>query len=117
MKGTFFVRGSDGDSFYSVDVRLSNGALTIQCNCAAGRHDQACKHKAAVLSGDESSIDDERDIKPLRKFAKMMEGSGSLRNYQLYIDRIKELEDHKIDLDKKLKSLKGEFGRKMRDGI
>lgn len=117
MNATFFVLSSNGQDYYTVDIKYKNGLLTAKCNCTAGLHDQPCKHKVAVICGDESVIDDERDIKKFRKFRDETAGSESLTNVINFLNRTSELEKQKVSIDKELKAVKGEFGRKLRDGI
>lgn len=117
MKYEISVPSSDGESFYWVEINLKKETLTAKCNCTAGANAQMCKHKTAVLFGDESALDDKREITTLHKLQKHIKELPSLLKIKEFQLRIADLEKQKQKLDKDLKATKSELGRKLRDGI
>ncbi len=117
MNFTFWVSSSDGQTSYSVEVSSKKDLLTIRCGCTAGIHDQVCKHKMAIINGDESLLENAEDIKSLRRLEKHLADSNSLSAIRHYESAIRDAEKQKTQIDKTLKALKREFGRRLKDGI
>ncbi len=64
MNITLKAKSSSGDS-YDVDFVLSEGALYAYCSCKAGAMGSACKHRLALLRGEEEMLFDRSQAKEL----------------------------------------------------
>lgn len=52
----FNVRSSSSSSEYIVSVWIEGEQVLCICDCPAGKFGKLCKHKVAILSGDESAL-------------------------------------------------------------
>lgn len=55
MRMEFKVEGSEG-SLYTVAFEITGGSARATCTCAAGAKGQFCKHRTALLNGDDSRV-------------------------------------------------------------
>lgn len=55
QEATFVVKGSRGNE-YTTTFKFDGVNLYAYCSCRAGEHGQYCKHRFAILQGDELSV-------------------------------------------------------------
>jgi hypothetical protein len=58
MKIILFVKSSDGIIFYKVAFTNREGIISVKCDCPAGELTKLCRHKLALIRGDESILYD-----------------------------------------------------------
>jgi len=98
---------------YPVYFENDGGKVSVFCKCKAGIHGTICKHKTALLAGDQSMLFDEADIPKLKKVREWIEGSE-------YADRLVEYERLRKaieDARKEEKAFKKAFAQAMKDGL
>lgn len=57
MPATLLAKSSGGEP-YEVKLHLDQENVFVKCSCRAGIFGKICKHKTAILSGDESILFD-----------------------------------------------------------
>ena len=56
MKIILYAKSSDGINFYNVTFTNREGIVSIKCDCPAGELTKLCRHKLALIRGDESIL-------------------------------------------------------------
>lgn len=56
MEKSFRVRSSDGVTSYLVSVEKTKNGIALYCDCPAGNLEKLCKHKLAIVTGDEKIL-------------------------------------------------------------
>jgi hypothetical protein len=56
MKIILYAKSSDGINFYKVTFTNREGIVSIKCDCPAGELTKLCRHKLALIRGDESIL-------------------------------------------------------------
>jgi len=69
----FVVRSKSSGNEYNVQVYSTEDGPVITCDCPAGENGQYCKHRFALISGDESEVV-EADA-PVSEIVKLVAGS------------------------------------------
>lgn len=120
----FHVVSSSGSGGYivSFDRDPSNGSLSIVCDCPAGIHGQLCKHKLALIDGDDSVYDPEMEDGgfPQDKWArarKWVKESGVDELVTDFKERLKKLEAEKRRLQKQVRNEKARLARMLGEGV
>ena len=64
MELTILVKSSSRSEPRTVNVTKDDSGLSLFCDCPAGNWGRICKHKLAIVSGDDSMLydDDQREI-------------------------------------------------------
>jgi len=72
----FVVQSKSSGNEYTVQVFATEDGPVITCDCPAGENGQYCKHRLALISGDESEVVEvvEADA-PVGEIAKLFAGS------------------------------------------
>lgn len=60
MKIILYAKSSDGINFYKVVFTNRDGIISIKCDCPAGELTKLCRHKLALIRGDESILYDSK---------------------------------------------------------
>ncbi|SMX42437.1 hypothetical protein [Maliponia aquimaris] len=69
----FVVRSKSSGSEYNVRVYSTEDGPVITCDCSAGENGQYCKHRFALISGDESEVVEAGA--PVSEIVKLVAGS------------------------------------------
>lgn len=56
MEKSFKVRSSDGVTSYLVSVEKTKNGTALYCDCTAGDLKKLCRHKLAIVTGDETIL-------------------------------------------------------------
>lgn len=64
---SFHVLSSDGVTLYTVTFGLSEGKLTVQCDCPAGVIGKLCKHKLCLLTETNETLTDTTQLQDYRE--------------------------------------------------
>lgn len=120
----FHVVSSSGNGGYTVSFDYSprNGALSVSCDCPAGIHGQLCKHKLALIDGDDSVYDPKMEDGgfPPDKWATAMtwvKESGLDKLVLAFQERLKTLEAKKRRLQTQVKNEKARLARMLSEGV
>ena len=113
MKITILVKSSSRPEPRSVHVTRDDSGLSFVCDCPAGNWVRICKHKMAMVSGDDSMLYDEDQRENFKKVMDWVAQSG-------YPDLMKELKEAKNELEsakEKLRGIKEKITRVMKEGL
>ncbi|RPJ73338.1 MAG: hypothetical protein EHM20_12410 [Alphaproteobacteria bacterium] len=113
MKFTFKAKSSTGEP-YNVDFSIESGKLFVQCNCKAGIFGQLCKHKTELISGDESRLFDISQNDKLKEFTTIISNVHEVQSLANNIVVSEKLIQHE---QAKLKVVKDQFGKRLKEGI
>lgn len=120
----FYVISSSGTGGYAVTFAWtpSSHTLSVYCNCPAGIHGQLCKHKLALITGDDSIYDPDMEDGGFApdKWSKVMgwvQESGMYGFVQDYQDRMKKLEAEKRRIHTQIKNEKARLARLLSEGV
>ena len=104
----FKVQGNEGE--YLVSFRREQNNLTAFCTCEAGEHGLHCRHRIALMTGDDSMIisPNKNDITKLLAMVKGSDVEGVLGD-------VLRLESELEVLKKELTKQKHKLARKMID--
>lgn len=69
----FLVKSKSSGKEYSVEVAETKDGPVITCDCPAGENGQYCKHRFALIAGDDREVI-EADA-PVSEIAKLLAGS------------------------------------------
>jgi len=56
MEIILYAKSSDGITCYEVSFKNKNGIISIKCDCRAGELTKLCRHKLALIRGDNSIL-------------------------------------------------------------
>lgn len=101
MRIVLSVQGSS-DEPYEVEFNREGDVVVGSCTCKAGLFGQLCKHRVLLLSGDETYI-------PASDFGTVKDQLKALvtgSDLEAELDRIYELSEMKINIDRELKKRK-----------
>lgn len=113
-KITLFAKASSRDEPYAVKFTLSDGTLSVWCNCPAGDRGQLCKHKRALVNNEPAMLYDENaQLNDLRQVNKWVQST----ELPQIIQEIKTIEKDIEKAKRFLKSMKGKAERLMRNGV
>lgn len=70
----FVVQSKSSGSEYTVRAQQGPNGPTIVCSCAAGEKGQACKHRLALLAGEDGEVI--RSDATVAELAEMIEGTA-----------------------------------------
>lgn len=104
---------SSGDMPYDVEFIKDEGTLSIHCSCPAGEHQQLCKHKMALVCGDNSMLYSQQQLLALERISKWVKET----DYLSLVGMLKSLEEKKESISKNIKSLKRKIARVMNQGL
>ena len=113
MEITILVKSSSQSEPRSVHVTRDDSGLSFVCDCPAGNWVRICKHKMAVVSGDDSMLYDEDQRENFKKVMDWVAQSG-------YPDLIKKLKKTEIELTsakEKVRDIKEKITRVMKEGL
>lgn len=113
MKTIILVRSSSRDEPYAVAVSSTESGLSIFCDCPAGEWGKYCKHKMAIVLGDERILFDEEQEENFNKITKWISESG----YPYLVQELKESEKALETAKKNVKSQKEKIARLMKEGL
>lgn len=113
MKKQVLVKSTSRPEPYTVAVSRNKQGVSLSCDCPAGIWGKLCKHKLAVVKGDQDILYDSQDIVTLNQIGAWVADSSYP---QLLADL--ELANSRVeDAQKKLRDLKAKIGRVMTEGI
>ena len=58
MKIFLYAKSSDGVNYYKVAFTNHQGIISIKCDCHAGQLTKLCRHKLALIRGEEAILYD-----------------------------------------------------------
>jgi uncharacterized Zn finger protein len=110
---TILVKSSSRPEPYAIEVVLKDSRVSLFCDCPAGRLGKYCKHKEAVVFGDDSILFDEaqRD-----KFEVAVPAISSTALPSLFAE-LREANQALGIAKKQVTSLKAKIVRSLSDGI
>lgn len=106
------AKSSSREEPYSVEFRLKDNLLSVECDCPAGERGQLCKHKLSFISHKKAMLYDSEQAQELDKVCKWVECSDFSELLKVLEETERELEQAK----RKLKTTKMKFGRLMMQG-
>jgi uncharacterized Zn finger protein len=113
MGTKILVKSSSRIDPYEVLVASNEGGLSIYCNCPAGEWGKYCKHKMALVLGDEKILYDNHQIDNFNKVSKLIQES----NYPVLIAELQDSEK-KLEVAKKtVQSSKDKIAHLMKEGL
>ena len=120
----FHVVSSSGNGGYTISFKrtASSGSLSILCDCPAGIHGQLCKHKLALIGGDNSIYDPDLeaggfDEDKWTQALEWIEDSGMYELVHDYQGRMKKMEAEKRRLQTQMKNEKARLARLLSEGV
>jgi uncharacterized Zn finger protein len=99
-----FLAKSSGTEPYQVVFHFADGLLTATCNCQAGVFSKLCKHKLALLQGDEAMLFNPSESQQLRELSSLVQKTAypklldEIHQAELALTKAKKL----VDRNKKL---------------
>jgi uncharacterized Zn finger protein len=106
VESTLRVRSSDGSHSYLITFGQESGRLRMRCSCPAGELGKLCRHKAALLDGDDSVLlaaaEDRAPFDTLQNLLPSSQIPQLLRN-------ISDLDATLVDIKRKLTRAKREL--------
>lgn len=106
------VDGSKGNT-YTIMVEQTESGLTFNCNCKAGIFNKGvCRHRLAVIQGDESILTDDGQVADLQSVTDLIAKSS----YPQALENLPELERKIAALKKEEKIIKTKIHALMKDG-
>jgi|SRR5690625_174178 len=93
---TLRAKASSGDPYTVTITRLPSGKLTAFCDCPAGVRHKYCKHKWAILQGDETFLHEPTEAASLVKLSAWVAKTGFASLYK----RANEIEEQIAALKK-----------------
>lgn len=112
MEKTVLVKSS-GDDPYAVSVLLKETDLSIFCDCPAGEWGKYCKHKMAIVLGDEEFLYDDEQTANFEEIRKWIANS----DYPQLVSELRESETELEEAKKRVKSMKNQISRAMKVGL
>lgn len=103
----FTVRSQSSEELYNVHAYLDGHAPVITCTCAAGQKGTYCKHRIALINGDDKDVVEATHS--AEKLAAELAGSAIVTAMM----EIKDLEKAADELKAKIKKSKNELARLM----
>lgn len=94
-KFEFHVKSSSGVAIYCVHLDVDRSRVLCGCDCQAGVFGRLCKHKLAILSGDDSVLSDEGEVASLLALTGRLEGSEVVSAVKAFLDAEKQAEEAK----------------------
>ncbi len=114
MKLSIFVKSSSREEPYQITVSsTAKEGLSIFCDCPAGVLGMHCKHKMAIISGDQKILYDNEQLDDFNEISKWIANSS----YSKLILELQESEKELEVLKKKIKNMKEKIARLMREGL
>lgn len=83
-----FLAKSSGAEPYQIVFDFSDNLLAVTCNCPAGVFGKLCKHKLALLRGDEAMLFDPTEAQQLREVIALVQKTA----YPGLLDEIHQAE-------------------------
>lgn len=113
MQTTVLVRSSSRPEPYAINVAVEHTRIFVFCDCPAGVLEQYCKHKEALVMGDERILFDETQRESFLRATEVIKSSElpSMIAERREADRAVEA------AKKRVKSLKVRIARSMTEGI
>jgi hypothetical protein len=103
----FMIKSKSSGSIYTVGVSENDGNPVIKCSCPAGDRGQYCKHRFALIGGDDHEvIEATHDISDLVEFVR-----GTRLVETIYFMQTKEAEIREAQAG--LKAIKKQIARMM----
>ena len=114
MKLAIFVKSSSREEPYQITVSSTiEEGLSIFCDCPAGVLGMHCKHKMAVVLGDQKILYDNEQLDDFHEISKWIANS----NYSKFVLELQESEKELEALKKRIKNMKEKIARLMREGL
>ena len=106
----FEVQGSALEPYHVVFVRRSLTNLSAYCSCPAGENGQVCKHRFAILEGDQVNLASSNvsDVKTVQSWL-----AGT--DVEKHLLKMRELEQAIEKIKNELSSAKKDLAKAMRD--
>ena len=104
---TFKVKGSAADDYEVIFIK-DDDSLTAVCDCPAGTFGNLCKHRVAIIDGNDAAItSDNKDKVPM--IAKWLQGT----DVEVALFELRSAEMHKDTPKDEIKALKRDLARAM----
>jgi hypothetical protein len=116
MKIVLLAKSSSGES-YKVEFLGEESCIRVFCHCQAGVLQHMCKHKLALLKGDESMLSDPKQAFLLSEIHTWPQFGTVKTHVDEFEKKLKEIEVAKEVLGKKEKTIKAEFARGLAKGF
>jgi hypothetical protein len=113
MKIILYVKSSDGINCYEVAFKNREGIISIKCDCPAGELTKLCRHKLALLRGDDTVLYDNSQLSEFITIKDWIK-SSSFSHLILEHDRIEKAVQEK---QRELRKIKEIIEGGMRKGI
>jgi hypothetical protein len=109
MKTTIRAKSSSGDP-YKVVFEISEGRMTVQCECKAGLLKQSCKHKMGLIEGKLEMLFDPGDANALTSLLGTAECQNLVQALAAKNIELSEVEKAKQALANQEKGIKQKIG-------
>lgn len=117
MQSQVIAMESSSGSPHHVEVAfLDDGRVSVNCSCTGSQMGMYCKHREAIVSGDDSLVVDEHKPVYFEVFQAIGETQLPHARYELQM-RLDQIEQEKKDLTARTTQLKKDFARLLREGI
>ncbi|MBL6975776.1 MAG: hypothetical protein ISR64_08610 [Deltaproteobacteria bacterium] len=117
---TFLVMSSTGDP-YTIYCDASGGRVAISCTCQAGELGQMCKHKATVITGDDSLLYDEGQRAAFNEAHAACQATSIPTLYEELSKELKVIDKEervvRTEFKKRRNSTRGRFARMLSEGV
>lgn len=88
----FSVNSSDGVATYAVAVQWDGNNLYVACDCKAGSLGDWCRHKSAILNGEEDILAVKEDLTDVLQWVKSSPVHAAMSDIQNFEIQQKEAE-------------------------
>jgi hypothetical protein len=116
MKIILLAKSSSGGS-YNVEFHASEGTIRVLCHCQAGVQQWMCKHKLALIKGDNAMLFDPKQASLLSEVHSWPEFDDLKSRAADYEKKLREIETAKSELAAREKELKHRFAHGLTHGF
>lgn len=107
---------SSGEPHHVEIVFLDDGRVSINCSCTGSQMGMVCKHRDAIIRGDDSLVVDEHK-RAYFEIHQAFGGSALKGRYEQYAATLAQFEVDKKEIAAKVTFAKKQFAKMLRDGI
>ena len=115
MKATLLAKSSSGGS-YDVDFLVDGECVRVFCHCQAGLQQWMCKHKLALVAGDNKMLFDPGQLSLLSEIRGWPQFARLRARLARYERELSEIEAAKAEAAKKEKAMKAQMGKDLTFG-
>jgi hypothetical protein len=110
------AKSSSGGS-YNVVFTLTGDVLNCVCNCPAGQMRMNCKHKMALLIGDDSMLFDPYEKSKLVEVQEFIKQSNLLPSLSDLYNEIEKIDRKISEYESRKRKIKIKIAALLRDGV